>query len=307
IGQVHRASLHDGREVAVKVQHPGIDVALEADLNNASLMERMFTSFNTAKLDSKRLLQEAKERFREELNYELEASRQRAFGESHRDHSHVIIPEVIDSHSSRRVLTSEFVRGMAFDEARQQPQALRKQWCETLWYYVYKANLIDGLFNADPHPGNYLFQENGKIAFIDYGCVQPVPPARRKRALRMHRAANRRDEHAFRDCVRAMLQLKGGTFEELAIGYTRQAFEPLFRSPYRLTTNYTAQLVNRFKDMANQVRTAKVDDHFVTLPAGMLFINRLQFGFFSVLARLDAEVDYAAVERTIYPLDTTAS
>jgi hypothetical protein len=92
-----------------------------------------------------------------------------------------------------------------------------------------------------------------------------------------------------------------GKLLEIAIAYTRDCFAPLFDAPYHITRPYTASLVDKMRDMAQEARKVK-DDEFFTMPEDMLFMNRLQFGFYSVLARLDVEVDYAKVEDDFWHL-----
>jgi hypothetical protein len=92
------------------------------------------------------------------------------------------------------------------------------------------------------------------------------------------------------------VKAKPGALERLAIAYSRTCFEPLFGSPYRITKDYAASLVYGMKDMA-QAAKKMPDDQFFSMPPEMFFTNRLQFGFYSVLARLDVEADYAQVER----------
>jgi predicted unusual protein kinase regulating ubiquinone biosynthesis (AarF/ABC1/UbiB family) len=295
IGQVHRALLHDGREVAVKVQHPGVVEAVESDLKNAGLVESALAMMGTRKLDSKRVLEEVRTRFREELDYSLEASRQTAFARIHEGDPTIVIPEVVAERSSRGVLTTAFVRGAGLDEAAAAPLSTREAWCRTLWRFAYKGTVIGGMFNADPHPGNYFFLPEGRVAFLDFGCVQPVPKGRQGLARRMHIAAVTRDEATFAAASKEMLDTRGGAYEERVVSYVRRAFEPQFSSPYRITRDYVVSLVQQMKQAG--MDTYKKDDGFVPFPEGMLFMNRLQFGFYSVLARLDAEVDYAAVER----------
>ena len=98
-----------------------------------------------------------------------------------------------------------------------------------------------------------------------------------------------------------MVGAKPGALGELAVSYTRRCFSPLFESPYRVTKAYAAGLVDGMRDMA-LVAKKSPEHEFFTMPPEMLFINRLQFGFYSVLARLDVEVDYAAVERSFIHL-----
>lgn len=295
IGQVHRARLEDGREVAVKVQHPGIVNAVESDLQNADVLGGMVSVLGPKELDPKAVLNELRTRFTEELDYELEARRQKQFIVLHQGDPAIRIPEVIDDRSGKRVLTTTLARGQTLEEAGLADEKTRKHFAETMWRFVFKGNLVGGMFNADPHPGNYIFQD-GTIVFLDFGCVQPIEGDRLELARSIHRAAMNKDEKAFRETAKKILNTRGGTYEKMAADYSRRCFEPLFQSPYRITRSYVVTLVEGVKSMKEAV-LLKEDGKFVQLPPGMLFINRLQFGFYSVLARLDVEVDYAAIER----------
>lgn len=295
IGQVHRARLEDGREVAVKVQHPGIAKAVESDLDNADVVGGMVSMLGPKELDPKAVLAELRSRFMEELDYVLEADRQEAFASLHKDDPEIKIPEIIRTRSGKRVLTSMLAHGKDLDEAGKAEEALRERYATTLWRFVFKGNLVGGMFNADPHPGNYLFQDDGTIVFLDFGCVQPIVGDRLENARALHLAAMRRDEAAFNELAKTLLQTKGGVYEKMATAYSRRCFEPLFGSPYNITRPYVASLVEGVKDMKEAVLT-KENGNFVQLPPGMLFINRLQFGFYSVLARLDVTIDYASIE-----------
>ncbi len=300
IGQVHRARLADGREVAVKVQHPGIARAVESDLANAGLLESFAGALGGRRFDSRALLQVVRTRFREELDYVREAENLRAFARLHAGDSTVRVPAFVESHSSARVLTTDLARGASFDDACAAPTAERHAWAQTMWRFVFKGTLVGGLLNADPHPGNYIFHDGGCVTFLDYGCVQPFGE-RRAHAVRIHQAALARDESGFSRNVALMLASKPGPLEDLAIGYTRECFEPLFGSPYRIERAFAASLVARMGQMAAAARKVP-DDQFFTMPPEMLFVNRLQFGFYSVLARLNVAVDYAAVERAFLHL-----
>lgn len=298
IGQVHRARLADGREVAVKVQHPGIGAAIESDLANAGMLEGLAGQLVGKHFQTKRLMDELGARFREELDYELEGQRQEAFRALHRDDPSVVVPELVRARSSPRVLTSTLVRGRSLDEVTSLGEAERRRYAEVLWRFVFRSNLEAGMFNADPHPGNYLFQPEGRVAFLDFGCIEPIPPARRAWARRLHRAATRRDEAGFREAARALLETRGGRWEELALDFSRRSFEPLFASPFRIDSAYVSALVELVRARKREVLKLGAGE-FVAPPRGMLFMNRLQFGFYSVLARLDVEVDYARIDEAI--------
>ena len=300
IGQVHRARLADGRAVAVKVQHPGIDVAMRNDLENSGLLEQTFRLVAGSKFESKRIAAEIRQRFAEELDYELEARRQEEIRALHLGDPHIHVPAVIGSHSAAKVLTMEWAEGMNFTEAAGQSEDLRRQWAETMWRFVYKSILVGGQFNADPHPGNYKFHADGRVTFLDHGCIQPTDLEKREHGIATHHAACVRDIPAFERAGRRMLKLRGGVFEAAALEYLHAAFAPQLQAPYRIERHYVAGLAGRFKDIFQTARTAR-DDSYVPFDEGMFFLNRLQFGFYSVLARLDVEVDYATAELAFLP------
>jgi len=79
------------------------------------------------------------------------------------------VPEVIASHCSKRVLCTELVRGQSFSQVLEAPPSLRRAYAELLWHFVFKGLLVHGRFNADPHPGNFIFHPNGSISFLDFG------------------------------------------------------------------------------------------------------------------------------------------
>jgi predicted unusual protein kinase regulating ubiquinone biosynthesis (AarF/ABC1/UbiB family) len=298
IGQVHRARLHDGSEVAVKVQHPGIEQAVESDLANVGLLEGVATLLGGRRFDAASLLEVVRTRFREELDYGLEASRMDTFAALHRGDRWIRIPKPYWEHSSKRVLTSELVRGLDFDAACAASEAERRAWAQTLWRFMIKSLLGAGLLHADPHPGNYFFQPDGVITFLDYGCVQQQGDEHRLRAVRTHRAALAGDRQAFEAAAKVMLQTKPGAMERPALDYLDSCFRCLFERPFRMTRPYAAALVTEMRQLANLARTAPLDE-VMTMPTHVLFMNRLQFGLYSVLARLDVEVDYLDVERVI--------
>jgi predicted unusual protein kinase regulating ubiquinone biosynthesis (AarF/ABC1/UbiB family) len=299
IGQVHRAELHDGRVVAVKVQHPGIEDAVESDLSNIGLMQGLVSGLGPKSLNARAVYEVVRERFREELDYEREARNVAFFSELHRGDRQIHIPAVVPSHSRRRVLTTEFTSGMTLDEASTRDEALRGEFARALWRFVFKGNLVGGRFNADPHPGNYIFHADGTVSFLDFGCVQVLDPSHISDARNAHWAAIDRDEASFRRHVISLLGLRGGSYEATALEYSRYCFEPLFAAPFRIDRPYVTELGNWIGVLKKQM-FAK-DGSFVQLPPNMIFLNRLQFGFYSVLARLNVSVDYAAVEREFLP------
>src|SRR4051794_38099415 len=171
IGQVHRAVLPDGRRVAVKVQYPGVASAIAADMQNAGLILRLAKAFAPG-LDAKAAAAELKERVMEELDYELEAQKQRAFARGYRGHPFIHVPDVVTRLSTERVLVSEWVDGAGFDEVRELPQAERDRFGEIVFRFCFGSIYHLQHFNADAHPGNYLLLPNGHVAFLDFGMTK---------------------------------------------------------------------------------------------------------------------------------------
>lgn len=300
IGQVHAATLHSGEAVAVKVQHEGIEKAIESDLSNVGAIQRLVSGLGPKNLGAEAVYQVVRDRFREELDYQLEAKHAAFFRHLHHADPDIHVPRVIETHSTRRVLTTELVTGMTLEQASEKELTLRKRFATALWRFVFKGNLVGGRFNADPHPGNYVFHADGSVTFLDFGCVQVLGPAHVELAREMHRAAIERDETRFRRHCAALLGTRGGSYEAAALDYSRYCFEPLFASPFRLTRAYVSELVGRIGVLKRHMFDK--DRSFVQLPPEMVFLNRLQFGFYSVIARLDVELDFAAIERAfIYP------
>ena len=177
VGQVHRAVTRDGREVAVKVQYPGVDAAIEADLSNAEGLYRLFSAFALKGLDAKGLVDELRSRMRDELDYTLEAAAQTEFGRYFADHPFIRIPQVVPETSTRRVLTSEWVEGLGWDTfLAQATPAAKARAGESIWRFSQGAIHRLGAFNGDPHPGNYRFSAAGDVTFLDFGLIKRWTP-----------------------------------------------------------------------------------------------------------------------------------
>jgi predicted unusual protein kinase regulating ubiquinone biosynthesis (AarF/ABC1/UbiB family) len=171
IGQVYRATLKDGREVAVKVQYPGVAGAVRADMQNLDMILRLLKRM-TPGLDVKALAEEIKERIVEELDYELEAQNQRSLARIFAGHPFIVVPEVVGSLSRERVLVSEFVSGVGFEELKGRSQAERNRIGEIVFRFFLGCLYRHRQFSGDPHPGNFLLLEDGRMAFLDFGLFK---------------------------------------------------------------------------------------------------------------------------------------
>jgi predicted unusual protein kinase regulating ubiquinone biosynthesis (AarF/ABC1/UbiB family) len=173
IGQVHRAVLPDGRKVAVKIQYPGVAEALRADMQNAGMILRLAKALAPG-LDAKAAADELKERVLEELDYEYEAQNQRTFARAYRGHPFIYVPDVISRLTTERVLVTEWVDGIGFEQVRQLPQDQRDRFGEIIFRFCFGSIYHLQHFNADAHPGNYLLMPDGKVAFLDFGMTKQL-------------------------------------------------------------------------------------------------------------------------------------
>ena len=173
IGQVYRAALHDGREVAVKVQYPGIGDAVRADMKNLGVLLRLARSI-TPELDIKAVGDEIRERIVEELDYELEASNQRAMARIYEGHPFIAIPAVVTSLCRERVIVTEFVAGArlrgAAQRARRRARPDRRDRLPLLLRLDVPA---PALLRRSP-PGNMIRLADGRIAFLDFGLFKTI-------------------------------------------------------------------------------------------------------------------------------------
>jgi predicted unusual protein kinase regulating ubiquinone biosynthesis (AarF/ABC1/UbiB family) len=173
IGQVHRATLRDGRDVAVKVQYPGIKEAVRADLQNLGLALKLLARISPG-LDTKEIAHEVRDRITEELDYELEASNHRAVARRYRGHPFVVVPDVVTDLCRERVIVSEFVDGRRFEQITGLPAAERSRLGEILARFYVNGPMRHRLLNGDPHPGNSLFLDDGRVAFLDFGFFKQM-------------------------------------------------------------------------------------------------------------------------------------
>jgi predicted unusual protein kinase regulating ubiquinone biosynthesis (AarF/ABC1/UbiB family) len=171
IGQVYRATLHDGRDVAVKVQYPGVASAVRADMQNLGLILRLMKRVAPG-IDVGAIADEVRKRINEELDYELEAQNQRALSRIYRGHPFIVVPPVVTRLSRERVLVTEFVEGTGFEEHKGLPQADRDRIGEVIFRFYMGCLYRHRQFSGDPHPGNYKLLPDGRLAFLDFGLFK---------------------------------------------------------------------------------------------------------------------------------------
>ena len=173
IGQVHRATTLDGRAVAVKVQYPGIAEAVETDLRNLQMLLPLVKRLAPG-LDVKALAQELRERIGDELDYEVEAQNHRAMARAWRGHPFIYVPPVDTELSPPPRALTELLEGRRFEAVKALDQAQRDRFGEIVFRFFF--GMLNHLRRAagDPHPGNYLLLDDGRVGFLDFGLMRVV-------------------------------------------------------------------------------------------------------------------------------------
>ncbi len=227
LGQVHRAVIaggpDEGLSVAVKVQHPGIEDALRADLDNAARFGGVAALLAVPTASD--MVDEVRARLEEELDYEAEARWQERFASLWADDAELRIPRVVRSHSSKRVLTTELVSGWTVAAAANGAHAASQ--ARTIRRFLRTTWVEHGLLFADPHAGNWIFGEDGSVTVLDFGSVLRFDDAQRRWVGDALAALARHDERGASDAVRALLGVKQTSASEPTVAMLVSALAPL--------------------------------------------------------------------------------
>ena len=285
IGQVHRASLRDGRDVAVKIQYPGIAEAIQSDMKNLRLGLKLLNVIAPG-IDTAAIADELRERIAEELDYELEASNQRAMSRAYRGHPYVTVPDAITDVSRERVIVSEFVDGKRFAEVRDSPQPERNRIGEILTRFYVNGPLRHRLLNGDPHPGNSLFMDDGRVAFLDFGFFKRLSNAEVESLKATTKATHERDADALLAELVRLNALEPNP--ELARPFL-EAYETIFGwifvdEPLAVDARRTGEMMRQY----TQLRSAEGFES-LTLPAEHLVLMRAVMLLIGLLGQLEAE------------------
>ena len=298
IGQVHKAVLHSGEEVAVKVQYPGVDDAVRADLKNVSAMTKISVAI-APNLDPREVAAEVKDRVLEELDYRREASNQARFAELWRDHPFIIIPKVYPEYCRTRVITQEFIEGEPFMTAMEWDQAEKDRLGETLYRFFFGSFNRFLLFSADPHPGNYLLLPDGKVAFLDFGLVRAIDPGTHKLFIELGRAMIDDDSERGRTSLEGLGVLNRKTPEIDAVwDHMRKLNVPLLEDREMTIDTHMVQKIAAagFDPRSSAFQSLRK----VGIPGIMVTFNRMSFGVASLLGRLEATRNWQAIMRELW-------
>jgi predicted unusual protein kinase regulating ubiquinone biosynthesis (AarF/ABC1/UbiB family) len=299
IGQVHRAVTRDGQPVAVKVQYPGVAEAVDTDLRNLTLLLPLVKRLAPG-LDVKALYGELRERIAEELDYELEAQNQRAVARAHRDHPFAFVPEVHTSLSSRRVLVTDLIEGARFEAVKARDAATRDSFGEIVFRFYFGLVHHTRRVSGDPHPGNYLLLDDGRVGFLDFGLMRVLDREYIDREARVAMAVEEGDAAQ----VHALLSELGylpdpASFDSEDLLEQIAALGAWYLEPgeRRFTPKWVAELMDSttgprspwFGQMRRQ-----------SLPPQALLLRRMEGLVLSTLGEARASADWNAIAREYY-------
>ena len=296
IGQVHRAVTRDGRDVAVKVQYPGVHEAIESDLDAAEVMYAVFSSMLMKGLDPKRLVDELRLRIRDELDYRIEARNLAEFNQRFANHPWVRIPALVPELSAERVLTTEWVDGLSFEDFLVSASAqTRQRTGEVIWRFAQLSIHRFGMFNGDPHPGNYRFHHDGSVTFLDFGLVKRWAPNEWE-ALRPSLDAiviDRDPERLVRAMEQAGFLRSGHGLDPVAVyDYVSSPYEPYLVDEFTFTRQWMIDTLGRILDVdgphAAVIRS-------LDMPASFVILDRVVWGVSAILGKLEVTAPFRAM------------
>ncbi len=299
IGQVHRGRLHDGREVVVKVQYPGIAESCDSDLRQLKRALRMGRLVQVDKKVLDAMFAEIRDRLHEELDYLSEADNLRFFRQCFGNEPRLRLPALIDSHSSREVLTMEYLPGVPLRDApKDQRAALGRSLVDMMVRSLFEFHAI----HADPNPGNFAVADDGALIIYDFGCVKRLKPdtVRSYRAVIMGALA--RDWQAVDSALHqlgARVPNSDPLPDEFYEGWRPIVLKPLLsESGFDFSDSRIHKAV-----MAKSPEVLKLTKQLQP-PSQTVFVDRMINGHYWTLVNLGEVVDLrAAIEPWLEPQD----
>ena len=292
IGQVHRAVWSDGRDVAVKVQYPGADEALKADLKTLGRFANLMASVMPG-TDVKPVLAELNARMEEELDYRIEANNQRAFAKVLDGDPDFAVPKVVAS--APKVVVTEWMTGTPLSKIIKHGTVDERNRAGHLFaLFAFSSPARVGLLHCDPHPGNFMLLDDGRLGVIDFGACAPMPNGLPPALGRMVRLAA---EERFEELIDLLQDnnfvLAGKTVTDREIDeYLRPFTDPIKSESFHFTRSWLQKVAGTAADFnSSQFKTARS----LNLPPEYLMIFRVLLGGVGIGAQLDAEAEYMTI------------
>jgi predicted unusual protein kinase regulating ubiquinone biosynthesis (AarF/ABC1/UbiB family) len=290
IGQVHRATTPDGRDLAVKVQYPGVRDSIDADIDNVATLLRI-SGLLPKEIDLVPLLAEAKRQLHEEADYAREAAQMMRFGALLTDAPDYVVPVVDDEFSTDQVLAMSFIEGVPIESIANDAQDTRDTVVTALITLVLRELFEFGLMQTDPNFANYRFQpETGRLVLLDFGAARAIEPATAQGYRDLLAAGLAGDRDAMRDAAVA-----SGFIGEGAVAHHRARLDGMIdiviaqmtrAGPFDFADRaFVGVLRDQGMDMAADRTTWHIP------PVDTLFVQRKISGTALLAARLGARVD----------------
>ena len=298
IGQVHRGIWHDGREVAVKIQYPGADEALRADLKTMRRLTSILKQLAPG-ADVQAVVDELVERTEMELDYRLEANNQRAFAKAYEGHPHFSIPHIVGS--APKVVVSEWVEGKPLSEIIRAGSREERDLAGTrLFELTFDAPSRVGMMHGDAHPGNFMLHEDGKMVVIDFGAVAPLPDGLPVELGMMIRLAQERNYDELLPTMEKVgfiqkgEQLPIADIDEMLAQYVEPVEVPVFHYTRKWLQEHAAANMQRTPQNLKMARQ-------MDLPAGLAIPLRVIGSNVAISCQLDCYVPVREMAEQFIP------
>jgi len=286
LGQVYRARLHTGEEVAVKVQRPNLAALIRNDirlLQKIAGFAARFPKLNE-NADWAGMLHEFEETIQEEMDYEAEGRNAERFRDNFKSWQNIYVPKIHWSHTRRKVLTLEFIRGTkVIDLLHLEQKGLSAAGTNRLLIKTYLKQLLeDGFFHADPHPGNLLVMDDGKLAFFDFGMVGRITPKLQSKMIDAFFHVVAKDPAGI---AQDLIEL-----DFLKPGVDPNVVRPIVERLFQHYLNLKFKEVN-FKELAYELADVMYDYPF-RLPAKFTYIMRALMTLEGIGIAIDPEFNF---------------
>ena len=296
LGQVHRAQSHDGRKLAVKLQYPDMQSAVEADLSQLGVLFSLHRRMRPA-IETSEMMQEISARLREELDYELEAKHMRLYGLIFADDPLIRVPEVLPELTTKRLLTMTWMEGGRLLDYTQRPLEERNRIARAMfraWWFPFSHY---GVIHGDPHLGNYTVFEDGEgraagINLLDYGCIRTFEPKFVQGVVDLYHGLLRGDRalivHAYETW--GFSGLSNDLIDVLNI-WANFIYGPMLEDRVRTIAEGTSP-GSYGRQEAFRVHQGLQDKGPVKVPREFVFMDRAAIGLGGVFLHLNAELNY---------------
>jgi predicted unusual protein kinase regulating ubiquinone biosynthesis (AarF/ABC1/UbiB family) len=297
LGQVHRARLKSGEEVAVKIQYPGVDATVEQDLGNLKLLLRALQAIAgdimRQKIDTKTIYEELQVRLREELDYVTEARNINEFRKLLGGDDEIMIPRVIAPLSSRRVLTMTYLDGYRLADVFGTATDLKlRAWVARKYYRLVWAQILEfGLLHTDPQPGNYLVTYHPKLGILDFGSVRRFSEHVRRTSLELAQSIIKRDDRGIGAALVKLGYLDQNQNPAPMVEIIYILFEPVITDRGYHPNEYDAVA------KAAAVSEIAFANKLYKSPRHSIFLLRALIGLDGIMKNLGVKLNYCALFR----------